>query len=486
MTPAEFRARALDLIDLITHYYERTIHTAPVTPPTKPGDIFHALPASAPESPDPFSAVLDDLRSIILPGITHWQAPNFYGYFPSNATFPSVLGDMLSTSLGVHGMLWATSPAATELETRVMDWLAQAVGLPEKFLSTAPHDRRGGGVIQSTASDCTLVAMCAARSRVQRALGHAVPADRLTAYCSQQAHSSVTRAAMIAGIGRDNMRQIPTDDRWRMRPEALREQLARDIADGYTPFFCCATLGTTSTGAFDPVAEIADVLDDVHASSGAAPLDPATPWLHIDAAWAGAALICPELRAFAGGLDRVDSFNFNPHKWLLTTFDCSAFWTADRKSLIEALSITPEYLRNTASDAGAVIDYRDWQVPLGRRFRALKLWFVMRHYGLVAMRDHIRSHVAWTADLAREISSDDRFDLAAHSLALVCFRLRAGDDATRALLEKLNGSGRALMTHTVVPHRGSPAYLIRWAIGSPQTTQAHIRETWQLIRQLAT
>lgn len=425
------------------------------------------LPPTDPAGDAEWPAILDDVREIILPALTHWQSPGFFGYFPANSSWPAVLGDLLSTGLCVQGMLWQTSPAVTELETRVLDWMARLCDLPEKFLSTS----KGGGVIQGTASEATLVAMVAARHRL-RTLDPSTNPATLVAYTSTQAHSSVLKATRIAGI--EHLRLVPSDAIHALDPNALRSMIEQDVAEGLTPFYICATAGSTSSGAFDPIERIASVRDDLAPNA----------WLHVDAAWAGSAAVCPEFRDFLDGLDQADSYCTNPHKWLLTNFDCDLFYVADRATLIDSLSVTPEYLRNTATDSGTVIDYRDWQVPLGRRFRALKLWFVMRHYGATGLQAHIRQHVRWAQWLEQQILADDRFELAApRSLALVCLRLAGDRDAdTQTLLEAANASGEVLLTHTTLPDaEGRDRYTIRVAIGGTYTTHEAVKALWNAL-----
>ncbi|RMH28772.1 MAG: aspartate aminotransferase family protein [Planctomycetota bacterium] len=442
------------------------VESLPVLSRAEPGEIAAMLPDTPPERPEPWDAILADLDRVVLPGVTHWQSPTFFGYFPANSSPEAILGDLASSGLGVQGMLWLTSPACTEIETRVLDWLADLIGLPEPFTSRSGV---GGGVIQGTASEAVLVAMLAARDRMDGNAG-------LTAYGSTQAHSSVVKAAKIAGVGRERVRLIETDDALAMDPAALARAIDDDRAAGRTPFFVCATLGTTSTGAIDPVEEIGRVLDRPGA---------ARPWLHVDAAWAGAACVCPEHRQMLGGVERADSFNFNPHKWLLTTFDCSALWVRDRGPVLDALSITPEYLRNRASDAGAVIDYRDWQVPLGRRFRALKLWFVIRGLGAEGLREHIRRSISLASDLETRLRADPRFEVPVpRSLALVCFRLRGEDARTERLLERVNASGEAFFTHTRIEDRDRPGetrLVIRAAVGGVWTRAEHIDRAWRAL-----
>ncbi|MDP9239935.1 MAG: pyridoxal-dependent decarboxylase, partial [Actinomycetota bacterium] len=421
-----------------------------------------------PEHGEPFADVLADLDRVVLPGITHWQHPGFFGYFPANASFPAILGDLLSSGLGVQGMLWATSPAATETETLTLDWLAELLDLPAAFRSTGP----GGGVIQDTASSSVLVALVAALHRASGgAGGRRGVAGEYRVYCSQAAHSAVEKAVRIAGVGSDNLRLVDIDPASQaLRVDHLRVLIEADQAAGAVPVLVVATAGTTSTTAFDPVAAIGELCR----ASGA--------WLHVDAAYAGVAAVCPELRWVNDGLAYADSYATNPHKWLLTNFDCDAFYVADRAALVGALSVLPEYLRNTATESGAVIDYRDWQIPLGRRFRALKLWCVLRWYGAEGLRAHLRRHVALAQDFAALVEADDRFDIvAAHPLALVCFRLRGADEPNEQLLSRLNAGGRVFLTHT----RVNGAYALRMAIGSPLTEASHVRDAWQLIRDSA-
>ncbi len=336
------------------------------------------LPSDAPDEGEPLAAMLQDIDRVILPGVTHWQSPNFFAYFPANASGPSILGDLLSSALGVQGMLWATSPACTELESHVLDWLVTMLGLPVKFLST----NSGGGVIQDTASSASLCAILAARERATGYLSNRRGCDgKLVAYTSTQAHSSIEKAAMIAGIGLDNLRLIEVDERFAMLPSALALQIEQDKQAGLTPFFVSATVGTTSSTALDPLPAIGAICRE----NGL--------WFHVDAAMSGTAALCPEFRYIQDGVDLADSYTFNPHKWMFTNFDCNCFYVADRKALIDTLSILPEYLRNQATESGAVFDYRDWHIPLGRRFRSLKLWFVIRHYGVEGLRHHVRRHI---------------------------------------------------------------------------------------------
>ena len=491
MKSEEFRQLGHQMVDWIADYWAR-VESFPVRAKVAPGEVLSKLPAHAPEQglggAEGWDAVFKDLESVVLPGVTHWQSPSFFAYFPANASGPSVLGELLSAGLGVQGMLWSTGPSCTELETRVLDWLAELIGLPESFRSTSPA---GGGVIQGTASEATLVAMVAARARVRRQRPGDAP---LVAYSSTQAHSSVLKAAMLSGVARGasdtaHVRLLETDGGYALRPEVLERAITEDLAAGRQPFFVCATLGTTSSGAFDPLGPISEVMKRTGLSAMGG-------WLHVDAAWAGSALICPEHQGLAAGIEAVDSIAFDPHKWLLTNFDCDAFYTRDRASLVEALSVTPEYLRNAASASGSVIDYRDWQVELGRRFRALKLWFVVRHYGASGLRSYIREHVRLAGLFDSWVREDARFELAVpRSLSLVCFRLaprpgelpEATDARNRALLERLNATGSAFLSHTVLPGvGGAPArYVLRMAIGAPRTQEPHVRACWEALQRLA-
>ncbi|NLU77562.1 aspartate aminotransferase family protein [Micromonospora sp. HNM0581] len=422
------------------------------------------LPAGPPARGEPIEAVLADLNKLVTPGLTHWQHPGFFGFFPANTSGPSVLGDLVSAGLGVQGMLWATGPACTELETALLDWLADLLDLPARFRSAGS----GGGVIQDSASSATLVATLVALHRAADGRWRQVGVDRrYRVYASTEAHSSVEKAARIAGLGADGVRLIEADPVTRaMSPVALRAAIEADRAAGVVPALVVATVGTTSTTAVDPLPEIGPVC----AEHGV--------FLHVDAAYAGAAAVCPELRFGHAGLEYADSYCFDPHKWLLTGFDCDAFWVADAGELVEALTVLPEYLRNAASESGAVIDYRDWQVPLGRRFRALKLWFVLRWYGVEGLREHIRAGVSLAAGFAARVRADERFELVAeHPYALVCFRLRGPDEPNERLLAAVNASGRVYLTHTRVDGR----HTLRLSVGAPQTTRAHVDEAWTLI-----
>ncbi|MGA8761399.1 MAG: pyridoxal-dependent decarboxylase [Candidatus Sulfotelmatobacter sp.] len=466
MTPNEFRRYGHAVVDWIADYHTR-IESFPVLSQAKPGQIRASLPPAPPAQGEPFDTLLKDVEKLILPGVTHWQSPNFFAYFPCNASGPGILGDLLSSGLGVQGMLWSTSPACTELETHVLDWLVPMLGLPEKFLSS----NIGGGVIQDTASSAALCALLAARERATSYASNKKGCDgHLVAYASTQTHSSLEKAAMIVGLGVENLRLIEVDENFAMRPDALSRQIDADKLAGLFPCFVCATVGTTSSNAMDPIAAIAKVCRQ-HSL-----------WLHVDAAMSGTAALCPEFRHLQNGVELADSYNFNPHKWMFTNFDCNCFWVADRKALIQTLSILPEYLRNQATESGAVIDYRDWHIQLGRRFRSLKLWFVIRHYGVEGLQYHIRRHVQLAQQFAGWVRNDGRFELAAPvPLNLVCFRHKGGDDVNQTIMDRLNRSGDLYLTHT----RLNGKLTLRLCVGQTNTQARHVEQAWKRIAEEA-
>jgi aromatic-L-amino-acid decarboxylase len=461
-----FRRQGHALVDWIADYHKR-VEDLPVQSPVEPGEVRAQLPDAPPQTGEDWNAVMDDVEDIILPGIMHWQSPNFFGYFPANASGPSILGELLSAGLGVQGMLWATSPACTELETHVLDWLVDMLALPEGFKSTAD----GGGVIQDTASSASLCSLLAARERATGfATNEAGTAGRLVAYASTQAHSSIEKAVTIAGLGRQNLRLIDVDKTYAMRPDALAAQIQQDRADGLIPCYVGATTGSTSSNAMDPLDAIGRICRDEDV------------WLHVDAAMVGTAALCPEFRGMHEGMEHADSYCFNPHKWMFTNFDCDAFFVKDRAALVGALSILPEYLRNQATEAGAVIDYRDWQVPLGRRFRALKLWFVIRHYGVEGLQHHVRRHVDLAQEFAEWVAASDAFELVVDPpLNLVCFRHVDGDAASRTLMDRLNASGDLFMTHTKLGGR----FTLRLCVGQTHTKRRHVEQVWHRLQEEA-
>jgi aromatic-L-amino-acid decarboxylase len=514
MSPERFRELGAQFLDWAGAYTNALRERPVLDASCAPGDLLRALPEHPPEAPGgdaEWGRIARDLDELIAPALLHWQHPGFFGYFSCNASEPAILGSLVASVLNVNGMLWATSPAATELETRVLDWCVELFDLPEAFRSTSTNTRpdgttaRGGGCIQGTASEATLVALLAARERRRaslRAQGMSrreIMMDPVAVVTSDQAHSSVAKAAMIAGVGldsddRDGIALVATDRNGQMRSDALRETLDALAAKGITPIMVCATMGTTGTTAVDDIDAVASVID-------AFATDRHRPWLHVDAAFNGCALVCPELRWMSRGLEEADSLCINPHKWLLTNFDCDLFWTRDTASLVAALSITPEYLRNAATDAGAVIDYRDWQVPLGRSFRSLKLWFVLRHYGAQGLRAFIREHVAWATEFASWVDADERFELVAQrTSSLVCFRVRPPgvddpaqiDAHNHAIMDVVNRGGRTFLSHTTDPakhavdgdHSG-PGVVLRLAIGSRRTQREDVVLAWQAIRDAA-
>ncbi|MGI9030089.1 MAG: pyridoxal-dependent decarboxylase [Ilumatobacteraceae bacterium] len=466
MNDEEFRARGHELVDWIADYLS-TIDQRRVTPDVKPGDMRAALPAHPPAAPEEWSGVMADLERVIVPGLVHWQHPSFFAYFPANTSYSAILGELLAAGLGVQGMSWVTSPACTELETLMLDWTVELLDLPAAFRSDSAA---GGGVIQGSASEATLVAILSARWRAPDGnVNRDGNTSKLVAYATSQAHSSIEKDLRIAGIGTDRMRTVPHDASFAMRVEALAELMAADRAAGLTPFFVCSTHGTTSSMAFDPTARLAEICTDAGA------------WLHVDAAMSGIAALAPEHRWVNDGLACVDSYYTNPHKWMGVNFDCDLYWTRDRGALLGALSILPEYLRSAAAESGAAIDYRDWQIPLGRRFRALKLWLALRLDGVAAMQDMIRRHVELTQRLAGLVEAHDRFEIVApHPLNLVCLRLRDGD--TDDLIEKANATGEVLFTRTVLD--GQVA--LRFSIGTRTTEWEHVERAWELLQDLVT
>ena len=458
MTPDEFRRHGKEVIDWIANYWE-AVESAPILPDVAPGDIRSRLPEHAPEQPEPFGSILADLDDVVLPGTTHWQSPGWFAYFPANVSFPAILGELVSAGLGQQGMLWQTSPATTEIESHVLDWLVDLMALPAAWKTTGP----GGGVLQMSASDSTHTAIVVARSRLA-----GTDPGRMVAYASTQAHSSIEKGAHVAGIG--HVRLIDTDDAMAMLPGALEDAVRADHDAGLVPTFVCGTVGTTGTTAVDPLRAIGEVA----ARHGL--------WFHVDAAYAGSAMICEEFRHHLDGVELADSYTFNPHKWLLTNFDCSVFWVADRRPLIDTMSIVPPYLRNAATDRGDVIDYRDWHVPLGRRFRALKLWFVLRHYGAEGLRSYIRSHTALAAQLAGRIADHPRLETVAPSpFGLVSFAHVDGNAATQRIVDAIN----ATRTSYVVPSTLGERLFIRVSIGSTLTGQGHVDALWAAVEAAA-
>ena len=466
MTPDEFRAEAHRLVDWMADYLgDPSPHR--VLPDVSPGDIASKLPAHPPDAGEPFEAIMADFNRVIVPGMTHWNHPGWFAYFPGNNSPPSILAEMLTATLGAQCMSWQTSPAATELEQVLMAWLRERLGLPADFT----------GVIQDTASTATLVALLSARERAtNHAWGASGPepgAAPLAVYASGEAHSSVAKGAKLAGYGSAMLRQIPVDDAFALRPEALEAAIDADRAAGIRPACVVATVGTTSSTAVDPVRAMADICR----RHGA--------WLHVDAAYAGSAAILPECRRYFDGVELADSFVFNPHKWLLTNFDCSAYFVRDVDLLLRTFGATPEYLR-TPHDA-RVVNYRDWGIQLGRRFRALKLWFVIRSYGVEGLQQLLRKHIALAAEFRSWVEAEPGFEVLAPSpFGLVCFRHRPEavadgadlDAHNRALLARVNASGSAYMTHTSLQGK----FALRLVVGQWRTERSDVELAWRLIR----
>ncbi len=465
MDKATFKKFGHEFIDWIADYFD-DLEGFPVMSQVAPGDIRSALPRQPPLEGEPMDRIFQDFKSILLPGITHWQHPSWFAYFPANNSPPSVLAELLTAGLGAQCMIWQTSPAAAELEETVMEWLRRMLGLPEGM----------AGVIQDSASTATLCALLTAReAATDFGTNRKGMSPTLTVYASEETHSSMEKGAKIAGFGRENIRYIATDADFAMDPAALESAVRTDIDRGLTPACVVATVGTTSSTAVDPVAAIGEICRR-HGI-----------WLHVDAAFAGTAAVIPEMRNHLTGLEAADSFVFNPHKWMLTNFDCSAYFVKDPGLLIRTFEIHPEYLK-TGADA-KVMNYRDWSIPLGRRFRALKLWFVIRSYGIEGLRDLVGEHLRLAGLFRDKVEAHPSFALMAPvPFSLVCFRFDDGrsegelDRINQELLLRINGTGQVFLTHTVLRGR----YVLRMAIGSRTTRERHVLAAWKLIEQTAT
>lgn len=457
MTSEEFRRYGHEAVDWIADYLEN-IRDYPVLPDVQPGGLVDRLPASAPARGESMDVILEDFEEAIVPAVTHWNHPRFLAYFANSGTHPGILGEMLTAALNVNGMVWKSCPAATELEEVTLGWLRQWLALPKEFF----------GIIHDTASVSTMHAIAAAREMAEPDSRRKGNSGRLVMYMSEHAHFSVEKAGMTLGIGQDNIRQIPSDEAFRMRVDLLAEAMEADHRAGKKPFCVVPTVGTTSSSSIDPVPAIADLAEQYGA------------WLHVDAAYGGAAAILPELRSILAGAERAHSLVVNPHKWLFTPMDVSAFYTREPEILRRAFSVVPEYVK-TAEDPRAV-NYMEYGVPLGRRFRALKLWFVMRHFGQEGICAIIRSHIEYAQRLAGLIRSHPDFEVAAPTpFSLVCFRYRGTDDENRALLESVNGSGKAFLSQTVLNGR----FVLRVAIGNIATQWEDLEEVWELVKQSA-
>ncbi|XP_028177831.1 histidine decarboxylase isoform X2 [Ostrinia furnacalis] len=470
MDHSEFRVKAKEMVDYIADYLEN-IRDRRVYPGVQPGYLHKLLPKEAPHAPEKWDDIFKDVDEHIMPGLVHWQSPHMHAYFPALTSYPSIMGDMLSSALNVLCFTWASSPAGTELETIAMNWLGKVLGLPECFLNEK-NDSPGGGVIQTTASEATLVSLLAARTRAlmelaelnsdlqsSELLGH------LICYCSDQAHSSVEKAGLIGLV---RMRYIESDENQSMRGAKLEEAIISDKAKGLVPFWVCATLGTTGSVAFDSLREIGEVCRRHSA------------WLHVDAAYAGSAFVCPEFRHWLDGVELADSFAFNPSKWLMVNFDCTAMWVRDSTALHRTFNVNPIYLRH--ENSGKAIDYMHWQIPLSRRFRALKLWFVLRNYGVAGLQKHIRESVRLAQKFEALVLADQRFEIPQQrNLGMVAFRLRGDNALTERLLKKLNARG---YIHAV-PACFKGVYVIRFTVTSQRTTNQDILDDWNEIKVVA-
>ncbi|KAK2643005.1 hypothetical protein Ddye_024768 [Dipteronia dyeriana] len=477
----EFRRQGHLIIDFIADYYKNA-EKYPVRSQVEPGYLRKRLPESAPYNPEPIEAILRDVEQHIVPGITHWQSPNYFAYFPSSGSTAAFLGEMLSTGFNVVGFNWISSPAATELENIVMDWIGEMLNLPKSFLFSG----NGGGVIQGTTCEAILCTLTAARDQILRKIGRE-NIGKLVVYGSDQTHCALQKAAHIAGIDPKNFRAIMTSksSSFCLSAEALQETIKSDIEDGLIPLFLCATIGTTGIAAVDPLQPLCEVSKRYGIR------------VHIDAAYAGSACICPEFRHFLDGIENADSFSFNAHKWFFTNLDCCCLWVKNPSALNQSLSTNPEYLRNKASDTKKVVDYKDWQITLSRRFRALKLWLVLRSYGVGNLMNFLRSHVKMAKHFEELVRSDKRFEVVApRNFSMVCFKVSASstlfkhenddnekqkksNEETETLLEKINASGKACMSHAIV----GGMYVIRFAVGASLTEEKHVVGAWKVVQQ---
>lgn len=471
MDMQQYRKYGKELIDYICNYYE-TIEKRRVTSPVEPGYLKPLLPKEAPKQGEDWPAILNDVETKIMPGITHWMHPGFHAYFPSGNSYASMLGDMLSDAIGCIGFSWASSPACTELETIVLDWMAKALSLPSHFVFSNPGSK-GGGVIQGSSSESILVVMMAARAQAIAYLkDQAQDYDthdsnylpKLVAYTSCEAHSCVEKAAKMALV---KLRILDVDENCSMRGPTLAEAIKEDQESGLHPCFVVATLGSTSSCAFDNLKEVGPIVKKLPAC-----------WLHCDGAYAGGGFICPELRYLKEGLEFADSFQTNANKWMNVCFDCTCLWVKERYKLTSSLIVEPLYLRH---DRQAVtVDYRHWMIPLSRRFRALKLWFTIRNYGIEGLQAYIRNHVKLAKEFEKLVLKDNRFELCNEvRLGLVCFRLKASDFDNQALLANINKEGKIHM----IPSKVHNKYIIRFCVIHPQSNQAVVEKAWEVIQQ---
>ncbi|KAJ8249377.1 hypothetical protein GJAV_G00234120 [Gymnothorax javanicus] len=470
MQAEEYNRRGKELVNYITEYLTK-IRDRRVFPDVKPGYMRELLPDNAPFEPENWDNIFNDVEKIIMPGMVHWQSPHMHAYYPALTSWPSLLGDMLADAINCIGFTWASSPASTELEMNVLDWLAKAMGLPPNFLHHHP-DSRGGGVLQSTVSESTLLALLAARKAKVLELRESgddrdecILNSRLVAYTSDQAHSSVEKAGLITMI---KMRFLPTDEEFSLRGETLQRAIEEDRKNGLIPVLLCATLGTTGVCAFDCLSELGPVCR----REGL--------WLHVDAAYAGSAFLCPEQRGFLNGVEFAESFTFNPSKWLMVHFDCTAFWVRDKYQLQQTFSVDPLYLRHENSKVAT--NFMHWGIPLSRRFRSLKLWFVIRSFGLKLLQEHIRHGIEMAKLFESLVRSDPNFEIPAkRHMGLVVFRLKGGNAQTEALLKALTQSGRLY----VIPASIQNKLIIRFTVTSQSTTCEDIQRDWAIIRDTA-
>ncbi|XP_023318683.1 aromatic-L-amino-acid decarboxylase-like [Trichogramma pretiosum] len=472
MNIEEFRIYGKEMVEYICNYLQ-TLNDRRVTANVEPGYLKYLLPKEAPMKPESFEQIMKDVENKIMPGVTHWQHSGFHAYFPSGNSFPSILADMLSDAIGCIGFSWASSPACTELESIVLDWYAKALNLPSIFLSDFKEDSvdvcKGGGVIQGSASECILVTMLAARSQALQMLRNENPTasdahflSRLVAYCSTESHSCVEKAAMICLV---KLRILNADDQSSLRGHTLETAILEDLSKGLIPFYVSTTLGTTGCCAFDKLIEIGPVVKRF----------PGT-WLHVDGAYAGNSFICPELRYLMDGIEFADSFNTNPNKWLLVNFDCSCLWVRNRLKLTHALAVDPLYLQH--ANSAESIDYRHWGIPLSRRFRALKLWFVLRSYGICGLQKYIRNHIMLAKQFENKLRSDNRFEILSTVYAgLVCFRLKDSDEINQDLLANINASGKLHM----IPARVKGKYALRFCVVHENANEYEINRALQVI-----
>lgn len=480
LDPEEFRKQGHMVIDFLADYY-KNVEKYPVRSQVEPGYLRQRLPESAPYEPEPLEEILKDVHTDIVPGITHWQSPNYYAYFPCSVSTAGFIGEMLSTGFNVVGFNWMSSPAATELESIVMDWLGKMLKLPNEFMFSGG----GGGVLQGTTCEAILCTIVAARDQTLKKIGRE-NINKLVVYGSDQTHSAFQKAAQIAGINPNNFRAVSTTktNAFRLTAKALRSTIETDIEAGLVPLFLCATIGTTSSTAVDELSPLCEVAKEFGIR------------VHVDAAYAGSVCICPEFRHFLDGVENADSFSFNAHKWFFSTLDCCCLWVKDPGALVQALSTYPEYLRNKASESKQVVDYKDWQITLSRRFRSLKLWMILRSYGIENLRKFLRNHIKMAKIFEGLIAMDKRFEVVVpRNFATVCFRIspidvgedqiitkeEATNNLNAKLLESINDSGKIFMTHAVI----GGVYVMRFAVGASLTENRHVNLAWKVVQEHA-